>query len=259
MNRPERRERGPAEGPVTPVERGRITRAAVLRPINLLMLAIGAFAFVLTAQWWIAPLTIVTYAALVLLSARDPGFERRVPHGGEHAARTSGVYRHRDVSPERRARWLPRGETRERVEVALVVYRKVIAAIEESDDVTRAVLDDAIPKLHAAADRLVDVAEVRERAADTISELRQKGGAVSPARDVSLRDLEETLHEADAEISDTFEKLLTMRAQTVQVSLAGESRNQAAATLNASLDDLNSRLEALSEIMSPPESTYDER
>ena len=45
------------------------------------------------------------------------------------------------------------------MEAALDVYRKVVAAIEDSDDVTRAVLDDAVPKLHAAADRLVDVAE----------------------------------------------------------------------------------------------------
>ena len=45
------------------------------------------------------------------------------------------------------------------MEAALEVYRKVVAAIEASDDVTRAVLDDAVPRLHAAADRLVDVAE----------------------------------------------------------------------------------------------------
>ena len=61
-------------------------------------------------------------------------------------SRESGVG-NQDVSPERRARWLPRGETRERVEAALVVYRKVVVAIEESDEVTRAVLDDAVPKL----------------------------------------------------------------------------------------------------------------
>ena len=76
-----------------------------------------------------------------------------------------------EVSPERRARWLPRGETRQKVESALIVYRKLVASIEDADDVTRAVLDDAVPKLHAAADRLVDVGLARERAAEAASSL----------------------------------------------------------------------------------------
>ena len=245
MRGPERRE----PGAISSQERHRVLRAAALRPINVLMLVIGAGIFATTLAWWIPPLTLVTYAALVFFSARDPVFGQRVLGGG--AARSPGAG-DEGVSPERRARWLPRGEIREKVEVALVVYRKVVTAIEESDDVTRAVLDDAVPKLHAAANRLVDVAQGRERAAETIRELRQHTGPRSGARAEDLRGLEDSLRAADAEISDTFEKLLTLRARVVRVSIEGGASAQATA-FNASLDELNARLEALSDTMSPPE------
>jgi hypothetical protein len=250
--------RGPERhDPLSPEERRRITRAAALRPINVLILFIGAGIIATTLAWWMAPLTLVTYALLVLLSARDPVFGHRVLHGSEGAARSSlGGAGGRAVSPERRARWLPRGETREKVEAALVIYRKVVAAIEGSDEVTRAVLGDAVSKLHDTASRLVDVAQGREKAAEAIRDLRQHTGVPtgSIAREESLRGLEDKLRAADAEISETFDKLLTLRARVARVSIEGGGSDQAAA-LNASLDELNARLEALSDTMSPPEPT----
>ena len=251
--------RGPERhDPLLPEERHRITRAAALRPINVLMLVIGAGIFATTLAWWIPPLTLVTYALLVLLSARDPVFGHRVLHGSGGAARSSvGAAGDRDVSPERRARWLPRGETREKVEAALVIYRKVIVAIEGSDDVTRAVLGDAVSKLHDTASRLVDVAQGREKAAEAIHDLRRHhtgADARSDAREESLQGLEDKLRTADAEISETFDKLLTLRARVARVATEGGGPDQAAA-LNASLDEMNARLEALSDTMSPPEST----
>jgi hypothetical protein len=249
MRGPERHHQGASL--LSPEERRRVTRAAALRPINVLMLIIGAGIFATTLAWWVLPLTLVTYSLLVLLSARDPTFDQRVLHGNDGG---TGDREDRDVSPERRARWLPRGETRERVEAALVVYRKVVAAVEESDDVTRAVLEDAVPKLHAAADRLVDVAHGRERAIEAIRDLREHTGAGSSAREEDTRELEAKIHAADAEISDTFEKLLTFRAKVARVSIEGGPSGQATA-LNASLEELNARLEALSETMSPPGNT----
>jgi hypothetical protein len=241
----------------SPEERRRITRAAALRPINVLMLVIGAGIFAATLAWWIPPLTLLTYALLVILSARDPIFGHRVLHKG--ATQLVGVTENRDVSPERRARWLPRGETREKVEAALVVYRKIVAAIGGSDDVTRAVLDDAVSKLHATANRLVDVAQGREKAAETIRDVRKHhSGTASNAREENIRGLEDKVRAADAEISDTFDKLLNLRAKVAQISIEGEGSDQTAA-LNASLDDLNARLEALSDTMSPPEPTTWER
>ena len=225
-------------------------RAAALRPINVTMLVIGAGAFATTMAWWLLPLTILTYASLVFLAARDPIFQRKVLGRGEaspNAAESS------DVSPERRARWLPRGETRQKVEAALDVYRKVVAAVETSDDVTRTVLDDVVPRLHAAADRLVDVAQGRERAAEVARDLSRHTGSATPttARQENLRELENKISAADAEISDTYQELLDLRAKVVRISI--DSENPARANdLNASLDGLNARLEALSELMASP-------
>src|SRR5215211_9333071 len=130
MTQPERRTPRPdvpeSSPRLSPEERRRVTRAAALRPLNVLVLVIGAGIFATTLTWWVPPLTLVTYALLVFLAARDPIFGRRVLHGREEATRLADSV-DPDVSPERRARWLPRGETRQRVEAALVVYRKVAA------------------------------------------------------------------------------------------------------------------------------------
>ena len=224
-----------------------------MRPLNIMVLVIGVGVFATTLAWWVPPLTLLTYALLVFFSARDPIFGRRVLHGREAMSRASGVG-NQDVSPERRARWLPRGETRERVEAALVVYRKVVVAIEESDEVTRAVLDDAVPKLQVAADRLVDVAEVREKAAEVLRDLRQHAGAsaASEAEGGDVAALQERLRAADAEISDTLERLLALRSRVVRISIESGDQEGVAA-LNSSLDELNARLEALSDTMAPPE------
>jgi hypothetical protein len=65
--------------------------------------------------------------------------------------------------------------------------------------------------------------------------------------------LENELHTADAEISSTFEKLLTLRARVVRVSVeSGGAVQEAAAEFNADLDEMNLRLDALRATMSPP-------
>ena len=215
-------------------------RAAALRPMNVLVLVVGIVFFVVTFAWWALPLTLATYAALIALGAGDPLLQRRVLGRDEPEIPQS-----RDLSPERRARWLPRGETREKVDAALAEYRKIVAAIEVSDDVTRAVLDDTMPRLHAAAERLVDVALQREKAAETVRDLRGKPGA-SPESE-NLRRLEERVDEADEEITATSRELVDVRAKVVRVSI-DTSNAQRADDLNASLDELNARLEALGDV-----------
>ncbi len=235
-----------------------MTRAAALRPLNLVVLVIGAVISAATLTWWLIPLTLATYAVLVFLAARDPFFQRRILQKSEVPLPSPDPAKNTDVSPERRARWLPRGETRQKVEAALVVYRKVVAAVEESDDVTRAVLQDSIPRLHAAADRLVDIARGREKAAEAARDLRRDAGASAEARRENLRELEDRIGAADVEISDTFEEFLSLRAKVVRVSI--DSANPTRANdLNASLDELNTRLTALSEVMSPQEDSPQER
>ena len=221
-----------------------MVRAAALRPLNLVVLVVGLVFFVATLAWWAPPLTLATYAVLVFLGARDPFLQSRVLGRKEPT-----VQQPRDLSPERRARWLPRGETRERVDAALAEYRKVVAAVEASDDVTRAVLEDTVPRLHAAADRLVDVALERERAAQTVRELRGKSGSEAGARDENLRQLERRVQGADADISATSSQFQDLRAKVVRISIDADNAQRVAA-LNASLDGLNARLEALDDIAS---------
>lgn len=229
-----------------------------MRPLNVLVLAIGAILFAVSPSWWLIPLTLATYAALVTLAARDPFFQRRILQGSEFPLPSPGPAKNADLSPERRARWLPRGETRQKVEAALVVYRKVVTAIEGSDEVTRAVLEGSIPRLHAAADRLVNVAHGREKAAEAVRDLRSEAGSSAKATRENLSELEQRIDAADAEISDTFEEFLSLRAKVVRVSI--DSTNPTRANdLNASLDELNARLEALSEVVSPRGDSPEER
>lgn len=218
------------------------------------MVAIGAVSFATTLAWWIVPLTLATYAALVLLAARDPLFRSRVLEG--RGSRSGARLGQEAISPERRARWLPRGETRQKVEAALEVHRRALIAIEESGDVAKAVLHDAVPKLHSIAERLVEVAQKRERASEAIQELKVSGSLErhEGQSKADLAGLENEVRAADAEISDAFEKLLTLRARVVRISVeSGGAAQDAAAKLNADLDELNLRLEALRSTLSPPE------
>jgi hypothetical protein len=239
---PDRTPDVPSGSPLSPQERGLMVRAAALRPMNIVVLVIGLVFFVATFAWWAIPLTLATYAALVFLGARDP-FLQSLVLGREEPE----IQQPRDLSPERRSRWLPRGETRQRVDASLAEYRKIVAAIEASDDVTRTVLEDTVPRLHAAADRLVDVALERETAAGTVRELRARSGPETGPRDEDLWQLEARIREADADISATSSQFLDLRARVVRISIdAGNAQRVAA--LNTSLDELNARLEALGDI-----------
>jgi hypothetical protein len=240
---------------LSPEERRRVVRAAFLRPTNLLVVAIGSVFFALALVWWAIPLTLVTYATIVFLATRDPLFRETVLEGRARALPRS-PRRSRDVPPERRARWLPRGETRQKVEAALEIHRRTVFAIEESGDVVRAVLNDALPKLHHVVERLVDVAEKRERAAGAIRDLEKArtGAEHREDRGAELAELENIVRAADTEISGTFENLLTLRARVVSVSVeSGGAAQDAAAKLNADLDEMNLRLDALRSTMSPPD------
>ncbi|MGF1473644.1 MAG: hypothetical protein ACFB50_18125 [Rubrobacteraceae bacterium] len=250
MERPpdgDRSGRLPERPPLPPEDRLRVVRAALLRPMNVLMLIVGAFATILLS-WWFLPLTLVTYTLLVLLASRDPLFERRVL--GERDPEPT-LQAGEGVSPDRRARWLPRGETRRQVEVALDNYRETVTAIEELDDVGRAVLSDAVPKLHAAAERLVDVAHRREKAATTVARLQD---SLEEGQAIRTKELEDEIHRADAEISETHRRMIQLRARVAQISVTDGPENRAtAAELGRSLDEINLRLEALENTMSSPE------
>lgn len=263
--------------PLPPDASRQVTLAALRRPMAVIVLVIGAVAFITTQAWWLIPLTLITYASLVFLAIKDPLFQRKAlnasNNNNEITAAGPGPSL-QDVSPERKARWLPRGETRQKVEAALITYRQTVSAIEEADDVSRAVLEDAVPKLHSAADHLVDLALRREKAAQSIREINaplsdntaqstqdtQDGEALDHTaryqqeREANVGELQSEVEAADAQISGMVSEMLALRAKVARVSLGDSPVARATAMeVNGSLDQLNAQLDALKSTMSPPE------
>src|SRR5919202_3901079 len=203
----------PEERRPSPAERRRVKRAAFLRPMSLLVFAIGIVFFALTLTWWVIPLTLGTYAALVFLAVRDPLFWDQVLLGRRAQPRRSQprASAERGVSPERRARRLRHGETRRKVEEALELHRRAMVAIEESGEVAQAALGDAALKLHGVAERLVDLAERREKAAEAMQLPEdQSNGTHHKIRNAGRED---ALRATDARISRTIEELSAVRSR----------------------------------------------
>lgn len=251
MSSPER----PSREQLSTEERRRVVRAAFLRRISLFVVTIGGISFALTLSWWVVAVTLATYAALVFLAARDPLFWTHVLEGREYRLETRPAPSDdgKSIPPERRVLRLPSGETRQKVEEALEFHRRTMIAIEESDDITKRVLDDAVPKLHGIAERLVVVAERRAELAEAKRGPDNRARAphcenrnLEPAR------LKDELRAADAGIAQTVEKLSTLRARVVRISVeSGGTAQDAAAKLNADLDDMNLWLDALHSTISP--------
>lgn len=237
----------PQKRQLSGVQRRRVSLAAARRPLHLLVLLAGLGMFATTLTFWILPLTLATYAALVFLSYRDEAFQSRVLEGGPRRGLPDPET---SASPERRARWLPRGQTRERVEAALDVQRKTVTAVEEADDVTREVLSGSVPKLQETAEALVEVARRRETASAEAQRLRSSG---SSRIEEDIQSLQREVERADEELAGMVDRLLALRAKVVRVSLesGGPAREEAGAMMR-DLDGLNSRLDALKETLEPP-------
>jgi chromosome segregation ATPase len=256
MQNPPDRPEGVGIERLSPEERRRARRAALFRPMNLLMVVIGALFFAITLEWWIIPLTLATYAALILVAPHDQVVRNKVLERREHRLETQSVsLKGRDVPLERRVRRLPHGEVRQKVEAALAARRRTALAIEESGDIARTVLGDVIPKLDCAVEHLALVAEKREKATRMIRDSKTSTDASRHEyRGVKLEKLEKKVRAADAEIYSALDQLSTLRARVVRISTESEDIAQdAAAKLNADLDALNLRLDALRSTVFPPD------
>lgn len=233
-------------------ERRKVLLAALRRPMHLLILLIGIVMSLLTLTFWIPPLTIATYGALIFFSSRDPFFQRRVLEGRQKPGLPEPG---KEPSPERRVRWLPRGQTREKVEGALEVQRRTLTAIEESDDVTRELLSDASPKLQELGNGLVDLADRREKASSEIQNLQKQAqkhneGNRSQALQDGIQALQSEVGRADEELSRMVDQLLTLRSRVIRVSMESRTNAQETAdSLSRDLTDLNRRVEALGETL----------
>jgi hypothetical protein len=256
MNNPDDRPGAPGERRLSPEERRRVTRRAFLRPMGLFVITIGSIFSALTLSWWVVLLTLATYAALVFLAVRDPLFWAHVLEGREYRVETRLVPSgDEEVPPEQRVRRLPQGDTRRKVEHALELHRRTMVAIEESGDVARTALADTPPKLRGVVGRLVDVAERREEVARTIRVPENYADAPHREdRDANPTGLENELRTAEEEISQTVEKLSPLRSRVVRVSVeSGDAVQEAAAILNADLDEMKLRLDALRSSTPSPE------
>ena len=256
MNNPDDRPEAPGERRRSPEERRRVTQRAFLRPMGLFVIAIGSIFSALTLSWWVVGLTLATYAALVFLAVRDPLFWAHVLEGREYRVETRLVPSgDEEASPEQRVRRLPQGDTRRKVEHALELHRRTMVAIEESGDGARTVLADTSPKLRGVAGRLVDVAELRGEVAKMIRDPENHAGAPHRKdRDANPTGLENKLRAVDQEISRTVEKLSPLRSRVVRVSVeSGGAAQEEAAKLNADLDEMKLRLDALRSSTPSPE------
>lgn len=214
--------------PLPPESRRRVLRAALLRPWTILVLVIGTFFFATTLVWWLLPLTIATYAALVVLAIRDPIFQTLVLEGRDKAREVarSRVQRAVGLSPEQRGRRLQHGETRTRVEAALEARNRVLLAVEESGEPARTSLSGAVTGLDRTAELLVDLAEARERAAN--------------------RGPSETFAATDAALSEVPEKLKSLRAGVIRYSIEDSGDASARASdIEESIEEINQRLQDL--------------
>ena len=94
--------------------------------------------------------------------------------------------------------------------------------MEESDEATQAALDDALPKLRQVSERLLDVAEAREKAAAEAQTLRSRTARSGNERSSrALASLAEKLHAADKGLATTPDDLLALRAKVVRASIEG--------------------------------------
>ena len=230
---------------LSPEARRRVLRAAFLRPMSLLVVVVGGVFFALTLAWWAVPLTLVTYAALVFLAVRDPLFQGYVLEGRPMIRPVPS--RNGGLSPEQRVGRLPVGETRRKAEEALEVQQRTIIAIRESGEETEALLHDAVPKLNQVAARLVEIAERRENLAGEIRNLEtQPDASHREDRAPDPASQESEIRAAEAGISDAVEKLRPLRTRVVRVSTeTSAAARETAAEINADLDEMNLRLEAL--------------
>ncbi len=239
---------------LSPEEQRRVTRAALLRPMHLLVAAIGIAFFAMTLAWWVLPLTLVTYLALVYLAASAPLFKRRILEGRESLTGAAPVLSGGEkASPEQRLRRLPNGETRTRVEAALAARDRALVAIENSGEAVRGLLQDAPPKLNLLLERLIDVAEKREQVAATAPHPdTAPDGLRRTARNAASEQKERELRTMDAQLSDAFEKISTLRPRVVRISTeVGNDAREAAGRLIADLDETLRHLDALLSGTSP--------
>jgi hypothetical protein len=194
--------------------------AALLRPLNLLTLGAGLILALTWAPWWLFPASIGVYAAMVVLTIRDPAFVRGV--ASTRAVESSGdtldwKALERELGPGAWGAPLVRIATAE---------RNLARELSLSPDAARSVLSSTLRQVRAAAALGVQLAR-RLRSLDQAiagyagmnPDLSRREAADKRARAASASDAGAQRAFADAAIAldesaQTADSLRTLRERT---------------------------------------------
>jgi hypothetical protein len=119
--------------------------AALLRPVNLLAPGAGLVLALAWAPWWTFPLSIALYAAMVVLTVRDPAFVRRVVSA--RAEESAGEA----IPWAALARELGAGEWAAPLARIAAAERNLAQELAQSPDAARSVLSSTLGQVRTAA------------------------------------------------------------------------------------------------------------
>jgi hypothetical protein len=122
-----------------------LLQAALLRPINLVAPGAGLVLALTAAPWWVFPLSIALYAAMVVLTVRDPAFVRRVLH--VRADESAGE----PIDWASLAKELGPGEWAAPMARIATAERNLGRELAQSPDAARSVLSSTLGQVRAAA------------------------------------------------------------------------------------------------------------
>jgi hypothetical protein len=194
--------------------------AALLRPVNLLTPGAGLLFAVTWAPWWVFPLSLVPYVAMVLWTMRDPAFARTQRRESEDEGAGDAL----DWAALDRE--LGRGEWAAPLARIATAERNLARETSQAPEAARGVLASTLGQVRAAstlgvqlARRLRSLDQAFQAVAGMNPDLSRREAAEKRARSVAARDPAAQRAFADAataleESARTADSLRTLRERT---------------------------------------------
>jgi hypothetical protein len=254
---------------------GKLLSAALLRPMNLVVLGAGLLLALTWAPWWIFPLSVAAYGGMVALALRDPAFVRRA---------TSAVAKPDAGQPIDWAavgRELGQGPWAASLERVAAAERNLAREFAQSPETARVVLASTLAQVRSAANLGIKLARrLRsldyalqgyagmdpERSRREAEDKRQRAARASdPAAQRALSDAAKALDES----AQTAGSLRTLRERTtaqleslsamlesvavrgVRLRVRSDGSSEIAETLGTELDAVRETLGVLESIDAP--------
>jgi hypothetical protein len=194
--------------------------AALFRPVNLLAPGAGLVLALALGPWWLFPLSIVLYAAMVVLTVRDAAFVRKVAR--VQADESAGE----PIDWAALARELGAGEWAAPLARIAAAERNLARELAQSPDAARSVLSSTLRQARTAAGlgtqlarRLRSLDQALAGYAGMNPDLSRREAADKRARAASARDemAQRALSDAAVALDEsarTAESLRTLRERT---------------------------------------------